>query len=103
MNLKSLFHYFWKIPLCGFLFLIVWKLSTRRLFLTLGLALFILVGGVAKLSAHWLPTVLRITHGLEIFADEIVYTGASTLLLGRHATQPEGKQIFAPAQKWLDH
>ena len=78
--------------------LIVWNLSNYRLFLTLGLALFILVGGIAMFSAYWLPTVLRITHGLEIFADEMVYTGALILLLGKHATQPEGKQILAPAR-----
>lgn len=78
--------------------LIIWKLSNRRLFLTLGLGLFILVGGIAMMQAYWLPTVLRVTHGFEIFADEMVYTGALILLLGRHTTQPEGKQILAPAQ-----
>lgn len=78
--------------------LIAWNLSNDRLFLTLGLALFILVGGIAMLSAYWLPSVLRITHGLEIFADEMVYTGALILLLGKHATQPEGRQILASAR-----
>lgn len=78
--------------------LIAWHLSNRSLFLTLGLALFILVGGIAMLSAYWLPTVLRVTHGLEIFADEMVYTGALILLLGRHATQPESKRILAHAR-----
>lgn len=91
--IRSLFFLLVCLPI-----LIVWKLSSRRLFLTLGLALFILVGGVAMMQAYWLPTVLRVTHGLEIFADEMVYTGALILLLGRHTTQPEGKQILAPAQ-----
>jgi nitric oxide reductase large subunit len=76
---------------------IAWNLSNRRLFLTLGLALFILVGGIAMLQAYWLPTVLRVTHGLEIFADEIVYAGALVFLLGRHVTQPESGQVLVPA------
>jgi hypothetical protein len=77
--------------------LITWKLSNSRLFLTLGLALFILVGAIAMVEAYWLPTVLRVTHSLEIFADEMVYAGALVFLLGRHATQPASEQIPLPA------
>lgn len=78
--------------------LIVWNLSNRRLFLSLGLALFILVGGIAMMQAYWLPPVLRVTHGVEIFADEMVYAGALVLLLGRRVTQPEGEQIPVPTR-----
>jgi hypothetical protein len=78
--------------------LITWKLSNWRLFLTLGLTLYILVGGLGMLSAYWLPTVLRVTHGLEIFADEMAYAGALILLLGKRAAKPEGEQILVPAQ-----
>jgi hypothetical protein len=78
--------------------LIAWNLSNRRLFLTLGLALFILVGGIAMIQAYWLPTILRVTHGLEIFADEMVYAGALAFLFGRHVTQHESGQVLAPAQ-----
>jgi hypothetical protein len=78
--------------------LIAWNLSNRRLFLTLGLALFILVGGIAMIQAYWLPTVLRVTHGLEIFADEMVYAGSLVLLLRRQVTQPKDKRILSPAQ-----
>jgi hypothetical protein len=70
--------------------LITWRLSKNRLFLTLGLTLFILVGGLSMMSAYWLAPVLRVTHSLEIFADEMVYAGALILLLGRRMTQPEG-------------
>jgi hypothetical protein len=76
--------------------LIVWNLSNRRLFITLGVTLFILVGGVAMIQAYWMPTVLRATHGLEIFADEMVYAGALTLLLGKYKTQPADKQSLVP-------
>jgi hypothetical protein len=64
--------------------LIAWRLSNGRLFLILGLTLFILVGGLGMLSAYWLASVLRVTHTLEIFADEIVYAGLLMLLLSRH-------------------
>ena len=75
--IRSLFFLLACLPI-----LIAWNLSNRRLFLTLGLALFILVGGVAMLQAYWLPTVLRVTHGLEIFTDEVVYAGVLVYLLG---------------------
>ncbi len=76
--------------------LISWRLSNRRLFLTLGLTLFILVGGLGMLSAYWLPQVLRVTHSLEIFADEMVYAGAMILLLSRPGTQLESERILIP-------
>lgn len=79
--------------------LITWKLSNWRLFLTLGLTLYILVGGLGMLSAYWLPTVLRVTHGLEILADEMAYAGALILLLGRRGTKSEGEQILVPARQ----
>jgi len=69
--------------------LISWKLSNRSLFLTLGLSLFLLVGGISMISAYWLPPVLRVTHSLEIFADEMVYAGALVLLLRQRTPQPE--------------
>ncbi|HEX9331391.1 MAG TPA: hypothetical protein VF896_05860 [Anaerolineales bacterium] len=78
--------------------LIAWKLSDRRLFLTLGLVLFILVGGLSMWEAYWLAPVLRVTHSLEIFADEMIYAGALILLLRRHITQPDGEQILVPVQ-----
>jgi hypothetical protein len=79
--------------------LIAWNFSNRRLFLTLGLALFILVGGIAMIQAYWLPMVLRVTHGLEIFADEVVYTAALVLLLRPHvAPNKAQQQIPLPAR-----
>lgn len=77
--IRSLFFLLACLPL-----LITWNLSNRRLYLTLGLALFFLVGGVAMLQAYWLPTVLRVIHGLEIFADEMVYAGALVYLFGKY-------------------
>lgn len=61
--------------------LIAWQGSMRRLFLTLGLTLFLLVGGLSMLQAYWLPPVLRVVHSLEILADELVYSGILVILL----------------------
>ncbi len=60
--------------------LILWQASPRRLFWVLGLTLFLLVGGLNMLQAYWMPAVLRITHSLEILADELVYTGILVIL-----------------------
>lgn len=68
---------------------IAWKGSSARLFFTLGLALFVLVGGIGMLEAYWLPPVLRITHTIEIFADEMMYAAALILLLGKPSPQSE--------------
>jgi hypothetical protein len=63
--------------------LIAWNGSNRGLFLTLGLTLFLLVGGLSMLQAYWMPTALRVVHSLEILADEIVYTGILVILFVR--------------------
>lgn len=91
--IRSLFFLLACLPI-----LIAWNLSNRRLFLTLGLALFILVGGIAMIQAYWLPNILRVTHGLEIFADEMVYAGALVFLLGRHVTQRKSEQVLMTAE-----
>ena len=75
--------------------LITWKLSDRRLMLSLGLTLFLLVGGLGMLYAYWLPPILRITHGLEIFADEMVYTGVLLFLLRKPTGQLKHEFVSA--------
>ena len=77
--------------------LIVWGRSTRRLFFSLGLTLFLFVGGLGMIYAYWLVAVLRVTHSLEIFADELIYTGILILLLGKPAMQTEAEQTPIPA------
>lgn len=78
--------------------LITWRLSYGRLFLALGLALFLLVGGISMMYVYWLAPVLRVTHSLEIFADELFYAGALILLLGRRMKQPAGRHVLVPAR-----
>ena len=62
--------------------LIAWNGSNRGLFLTLGLTLFLLVGGLSMLQAYWMPATLRVVHSLEILADEMVYTRNSGGFVG---------------------
>jgi hypothetical protein len=73
--------------------LIAWQQSNWRLFVTLGLALFMLVGGVNLLQAYWLPSMLRVVHSLEILVDELVYAGALVMLLARNAPQPFQRHV----------
>ncbi|MBN1451786.1 MAG: hypothetical protein JW963_12285 [Anaerolineales bacterium] len=73
--LRSLFFLFACLPV-----LILWQNSHRGLFLTLGLILFLLVGGLSMLQAYWLPVPLRLIHSLEILVDELVYTAVLLVL-----------------------
>lgn len=61
--------------------LIAWKPSRRSLFITLGIVLFLLVGGLPMLSAIWYTPVVRIAHTLEILSDSFVHAGALVYLL----------------------
>jgi hypothetical protein len=63
--------------------LIAWQGSRLGLWLALGTALFLLVGGVPLFQATWFPTTLRIAHGLEILADSFAHAGVLVLLLVR--------------------
>lgn len=60
---------------------VAWRGSSLRLFVVLGTALFMLVGGIYMLQSYWLPPTLRIAHAAEILADSFVYGGALILLL----------------------
>jgi hypothetical protein len=61
--------------------LIAWLGDRLTLFWALGLALFMMVGGVALGSAFWMPAILRVTHGLEILADSFTHASALVLIL----------------------
>jgi hypothetical protein len=63
--------------------LIAWQGSRLGLWLALGGALFLLVGGVPLFQAYWFPTTLRVTHSLEILADSFAHAGVLVLLLVR--------------------
>ena len=63
--------------------LIAWNGSNRGLVLSLGLTLFLLVGGLSMLQAYWMPATLRVVHSFEILADEMVYSAFLVALFAR--------------------
>jgi hypothetical protein len=68
--------------------LITWQGTRLSLFLTLGTALFILVGGIYMMQSYWFPVAMRIVHGLEILADSFVYSGVLVAIMYRESGQP---------------
>ncbi len=63
--------------------LIVWQKSRRNLVLSLGFAMFVLVGALLLIPAYWLPLTLRVPHSLEILADSMVYALVLVVLLSK--------------------
>jgi hypothetical protein len=61
--------------------LVTWRRSRVSLVLSLGFAMFVLVGGMGLAEGYWLPLNVRLFHGLEILADSLVYAWALVLLL----------------------
>jgi hypothetical protein len=61
--------------------LITWTRSRLGLFATLGISLFLFVGGLALFQATWYTPTIRIAHSLEILADSFAHSGAVVLLL----------------------
>jgi hypothetical protein len=53
--------------------ILMWAGSRKGLFLTLGLALFVFVGGFSMATAYWMGWQLRVVHSIEILVDELVY------------------------------
>ena len=53
--------------------LVNWSRSRRSLFLSLGIALFAMMGLIGLLSATFFPPVLRVAHSIEILGDALVY------------------------------
>jgi hypothetical protein len=68
--------------------IIVWQRSKRSLFLSLGFALFVLVGFLYMLGAYYMPLTIRIPHTLEIMADSFAYAGVLVAILARGGTHP---------------
>jgi hypothetical protein len=60
---------------------IMWHRSNWSLFLSLGFALFVLVGFLYMLGAYYMPLTVRLPHTLEILADSFAYAGVLMLLL----------------------
>jgi hypothetical protein len=59
----------------------MWQRSKRSLFLSLGFALFVLVGFLYMLGAYYMPLAVRVPHTLEILADSFTHAGLLVVLL----------------------
>lgn len=73
---RSLFFLLATIPI-----LMHWSRSRRSLVFSLGAALTAMVGLVAMIEAAWLPTTVRIVHGVEIAIDSLVHAWVLVALL----------------------
>lgn len=67
---------------------IMWHRSNWSLFLSLGSALFVLVGFLYMLGAYYMPLVVRVPHTLEILADSFAYTGVLVMLRAKGGADP---------------
>lgn len=73
---------------------VAWQGSQWNLWLSLGFALFVLVGLIYMLAGTWLPPSMRVIHSLEILADSFVHAGALVWLLAK-ARVPQTHAGFA--------
>jgi hypothetical protein len=62
---------------------VMWQRSYRGLFLSMGFALFVLVGLLYMLGAYYMPLAVRVPHTLEILADSMAYAGTLVVLLAK--------------------
>lgn len=65
---------------------VAWRGTSRRLWWSLGFALFVCVGLLNLLAANWIPGWVRAIHLAEILADSLVYAGALVWLLSSGTT-----------------
>jgi hypothetical protein len=61
--------------------LVWWHGSKPGLWLSLGLSFFLLTAFMAVITAYWFPWQMRLAHGLELFADGMLYAGVLVWLL----------------------
>jgi len=66
---------------------VMWRRSKRSLFLSLGFALFVLVGFLYMLGAYYMPLAVRVPHTLEILADSFTHTGLLVVLPAKSNSQ----------------
>jgi hypothetical protein len=66
---------------------VMWQRSKRSLFLSLGFALFVLVGFLYMLGAYYMPLAVRVPHTLEILADSFTHAGLLVVLLAKSNSQ----------------
>jgi len=78
--------------------LVNWSRSRRSLLLSLGFALFGMMGLIGLLSATFFPPVLRVAHSIEILGDAIVYSWLLVALFIPKARQQVKVPVAAVAE-----
>lgn len=79
---------------------VAWRGTRRNLWLSLGFALFVLVGLIYMLAGTWLPPFMRAIHSLEILADSFVHAAALVWLLTGEAKQAV-THVAPPSDRWV--
>jgi hypothetical protein len=72
-----------------FMVVAAWQKTRISLFLSLGVTMFVLVGGIALLIGSFLPAILRVVHSFEILADSFSYAAVLVLLFRSGNVQPK--------------
>jgi len=78
--------------------LVNWSRSRRSLFLSLGTALFAMMGLIGLLSATFFPPVLRVAHSVEILGDAVVYAWLLIALFIPKVRQEINEPVAAVAE-----
>lgn len=68
--------------------IIVWRGSTKGLWLWTGSIIFIQIAGQIIFQAYWLPLGLRIPHIVELLVDSFLQAGLYAILLGFRSKLP---------------
>ncbi len=79
--------------LCSLPVIVWWKGSQRGLRLSLGFSIFVLTAFMAVITAYWFPWQMRLYHGLELFADGLIYAAIMVTLLGKESLSKAQKKI----------
>ena len=72
-----------------FMLLAAWQKTRLSLALWLGVAMFMLVGGIGLLVGSFLPAVLRVVHSVEILTDSLCYAAVLALLFRSTKSKPQ--------------
>ena len=73
----------------SFMIVAAWGKTRLSLTLSLGVAMFMLVGGIGMLLGSFLPMVLRVVHSFEILADSMCYAAVLALLFRSRKVEPQ--------------
>jgi hypothetical protein len=95
VSLRSLLFLLVSIPI-----LANWSASRRSLLIALAASFSAMVGVSGLIEASWLPTSMRVVHGVEIIADSIVHAWVLVALLVPSRHKASQRVARAAAEKF---